>query len=46
MSIFEMPTPIHESGNSDGIPAAEVAKVIVRQLREGASGSVAPAGKF
>jgi len=30
---------------SDGIPAAEVAKVIVRQLREGPTGSVAPAAK-
>jgi NAD(P)-dependent dehydrogenase (short-subunit alcohol dehydrogenase family) len=30
---------------SDGIPAAEVAKVIVRQFREGATGSVAPAAK-
>ncbi len=28
-----------------GIPAADVAKVVVRQLREGASGSVAPAAK-
>jgi NAD(P)-dependent dehydrogenase (short-subunit alcohol dehydrogenase family) len=30
---------------SDGIPAAEVAKVVVRQLREGPTGSIAPAGK-
>lgn len=30
---------------SDGIPAAEVAKVMVRQLREGPTGSVAPAAK-
>jgi NAD(P)-dependent dehydrogenase (short-subunit alcohol dehydrogenase family) len=30
---------------SDGIPAAEVAKVVVRQLREGSTGSVAPAGR-
>jgi NAD(P)-dependent dehydrogenase (short-subunit alcohol dehydrogenase family) len=30
---------------SEGIPADEVAKVIVRQLREGPTGSVAPAGK-
>ena len=30
---------------SDGIPAAEVAKVIVRQFREGPTGSVAPAAK-
>jgi NAD(P)-dependent dehydrogenase (short-subunit alcohol dehydrogenase family) len=28
-----------------GIPAADVAQVVVRQLREGASGSVAPAAK-
>ena len=31
---------------SDGIAAAEVAKVVVRQLREGATGSVAPASKI
>jgi NAD(P)-dependent dehydrogenase (short-subunit alcohol dehydrogenase family) len=31
---------------SDGIPAAEVAKVVVRQLREGPRGSVAPAAKI
>ena len=31
---------------SDGIPAAEVAKVVVRQLREGPKGSVAPAAKI
>jgi NAD(P)-dependent dehydrogenase (short-subunit alcohol dehydrogenase family) len=31
---------------SDGIPAAEVAKVVVRQLREGPTGSVAPAAKI
>jgi NAD(P)-dependent dehydrogenase (short-subunit alcohol dehydrogenase family) len=31
---------------SDGIPAAEVAKVVVRQLREGRTGSVAPASKI
>ena len=31
---------------SDGIPAAEVAKVIVRQFREGPTGSVAPAAKI
>jgi NAD(P)-dependent dehydrogenase (short-subunit alcohol dehydrogenase family) len=30
---------------SDGILAAEVAKVVVRQLREGPTGSVAPAAK-
>jgi NAD(P)-dependent dehydrogenase (short-subunit alcohol dehydrogenase family) len=30
---------------SDGIPAAEVAKVVVRQFREGPTGSVAPAAK-
>ena len=30
---------------SDGIPAAEVAKVIVRQFREGPTGSVAAAAK-
>ena len=30
---------------SDGIPAAEVAKVIVQQFREGPTGSVAPAAK-
>ncbi len=30
---------------SDGIPAAEVAKITVKQLREGATGSVAPAAK-
>jgi hypothetical protein len=30
---------------SDGIPAAEVAKIIVEQLREGPTRSVAPAGK-
>jgi NAD(P)-dependent dehydrogenase (short-subunit alcohol dehydrogenase family) len=30
---------------ADGIPAAEVAKIIVRQFREGATGSVAPAAK-
>ena len=31
---------------SDGIAAAEVAKVVVRQLSEGATGSVAPASKI
>jgi len=31
---------------SDGIAAAEVAKVVVRQLREGATGSIAPASKI
>jgi len=31
---------------SDGIPAAEVAKVVVHQLHEGATGSVAPASKI
>jgi NAD(P)-dependent dehydrogenase (short-subunit alcohol dehydrogenase family) len=30
---------------SEGIPAAEVAKVIVRQFRDGPTGSVAPAAK-
>jgi NAD(P)-dependent dehydrogenase (short-subunit alcohol dehydrogenase family) len=30
---------------AEGIPAAEVAKIIVRQFREGATGSVAPAAK-
>ncbi|HLY00665.1 MAG TPA: short chain dehydrogenase [Roseiarcus sp.] len=30
---------------SGGIPAAEVAKVVVRQFREGLTGSVAPAAK-
>jgi NAD(P)-dependent dehydrogenase (short-subunit alcohol dehydrogenase family) len=30
---------------SGGIPAAEVAKITVRQFREGATGSVAPAAK-
>ena len=30
---------------SPGVPAAEVAQVIVRQLREGPSGSVAPSAK-
>jgi NAD(P)-dependent dehydrogenase (short-subunit alcohol dehydrogenase family) len=30
---------------SDGIPAAEVAKITVRQFREGATGSVVPAAK-
>jgi hypothetical protein len=30
---------------SDGIPAAEVAKITVKQLREGATGSVEPAAK-
>ena len=30
---------------ADGISAAEVAKIIVRQFREGATGSVAPAAK-
>jgi NAD(P)-dependent dehydrogenase (short-subunit alcohol dehydrogenase family) len=30
---------------AEGIPAAEVAKIIVRQFREGATGSVAPASK-
>ena len=30
---------------AEGIPAADVAKVIVRQFREGATGSVAPAAK-
>lgn len=30
---------------SDGIPASEVAKITVRQFREGATGSVAPAAK-
>jgi NAD(P)-dependent dehydrogenase (short-subunit alcohol dehydrogenase family) len=30
---------------SNGIPAAEVAKITVRQFREGATGSVAPAAK-
>jgi NAD(P)-dependent dehydrogenase (short-subunit alcohol dehydrogenase family) len=29
----------------DGIPAAEVAKIIARQFREGATGSVVPAAK-
>ena len=28
-----------------GIPAADVAKVLVRQLREGAPGTIAPAAK-
>ena len=30
---------------AEGIPAAEVAKITVRQFREGATGSVAPAAK-
>jgi hypothetical protein len=30
---------------SSGIPAAEVAKITVRQFREGATGSVVPAAK-
>ena len=30
---------------AEGIPAAEVAKIIVRQFREGRTGSVAPAAK-
>jgi NAD(P)-dependent dehydrogenase (short-subunit alcohol dehydrogenase family) len=30
---------------SGGIPSAEVAKITVRQLREGAAGSVVPAAK-
>ena len=30
---------------SDGIPAAEVAKIVVRQFREGPTGSVVPAAK-
>jgi NAD(P)-dependent dehydrogenase (short-subunit alcohol dehydrogenase family) len=31
---------------AEGIPAAEVAKAIVRQFRDGPTGSVAPAGKI
>jgi NAD(P)-dependent dehydrogenase (short-subunit alcohol dehydrogenase family) len=30
---------------SDGIPASEVAKITVRQFRQGATGSIAPAAK-
>jgi hypothetical protein len=30
---------------AEGIPASEVAKIIVREFREGATGSVAPAAK-
>ena len=34
-----------ERNPAEGIPAAEVAKITVRQFREGATGSVAPAAK-
>ena len=30
---------------AEGIPASEVAKVVVREFREGLTGSVAPAAK-
>jgi len=30
---------------AEGIPAAEVAKIAVRQFRQGATGSVVPAAK-